>query len=136
MDWAQGWGPSAENGTGWRGEFVKTGPKSYDWTTMALAVGGEGFPFPFALGFCPWTAEFTGCDSWQGEGICSYYGFFSFDQDPFEEGILLFDDTPGQAFFERMPMTPERRKHCDEIDWEDNAIDAGAVAKQLTGHAS
>ena len=91
--------------TDWRGEMVKTGAGTYDWTTMAQLRTVEGFPFPLGLGFCPLTAEITGCDSWQGEGICSFYGFFSHDQDPFEEGFLFLESEPFEAFARRMPMT-------------------------------
>lgn len=91
-------------GTDWRGEFVKTGPQSYDWTTMALLRGKPGAP-PFALGFCPLTAEFTDCDSWQGEGSCTFYAFLDHDADPFEEGFPILFGDPLQAFFKRMPMS-------------------------------
>ena len=92
--------------TDWRGEFVKTGPKSYDWTTMALLRGDPNAPVPpFALGFCPLTAEFTGCDSWQGEGTCAFYGFLAYDADPFEENFPIPFGGPLQASFKRMPMS-------------------------------
>jgi len=44
-----------------------------------------------------WRGEFTGCDSWQERGVCELYGFFTVDQDPFEEGIFLgpIDELPG-----------------------------------------
>jgi hypothetical protein len=89
----------------WRGELVKTGPKQYDWTTMALWRGDETAMPPFAMGYCPWTAEFTGCDSWQGEGFCDFYGFLTPEADPFEDGFPIFQGEPAQAFFKRMPMT-------------------------------
>ena len=102
--------PGTTQSTDWRGEFVKTGPRQFDWTTMAYwrAEEGDGAPFsPFAfvLGLCPLTAEFTGCDSFQGEGVCDVYGFFTIEQDPFEEGIPLGEGTPLQGSFKRMPMT-------------------------------
>jgi len=106
MDWGANLDqPPVAQSTDWRGEMVKTGPHSYDWTTMALLRGEEGFPFPFALGYGPFTAEFTGCDSWEGAGIASYYGFSSNEQDPFEVGAWLQDGTPVHAFFRRMPMS-------------------------------
>jgi len=57
------------------------------------------------MGYCPWTAEFTGCDSWQGEGFCNFYGFLTPEDDPFEDGFPIFQGEPAQAFFKRMPMT-------------------------------
>ena len=103
-DGANVFDPVVTHATDWRGEFVKTGPGAYDWTTMQLLRTVEGFTFPFGLGLCPLTAEFTGCDSWEGEGVCSFYGFFSQEQDPFEEGFLFLEAPPLHASFKRMPM--------------------------------
>ena len=97
--------PVVSQVTDWRGEFVRTGPGEYDWTTMALMRGNELAPVPFALGLCPLTAEFTGCDSWQGGGTCEFYGFFDPGDDPFEDSFFLFEGEPLQAFFKRMPMS-------------------------------
>jgi hypothetical protein len=106
MDWGANLDESpVAQSTDWRGEMVKKSRHhGYDWTTMALLRGEEGGPIPFALGYCPLTAQFTGCDSWEGEGTCSYYAFFSPEQDPFEDGVLV-DGGPVHAFFKRMPMS-------------------------------
>jgi hypothetical protein len=99
--------PALIGSTDWRGEFVKSGPRTYDWTTMAFlsAHVTPEQPFPFAIGLCPLSAEFTSCDSWEGTGQCSFYGVFSHDSDPFEDGYFLFSNPPLHAFFKRMPMT-------------------------------
>jgi len=97
----------ATHDTDWRGELVKTGPHQYAWTTMAYAlaeVGGPWSPFEFLLGHCPLTAEFTSCDSWEGSGICDFYGYF-LGQDSFEEAIYVLSLEELQASFKRMPMT-------------------------------
>lgn len=96
--------PVVAQATDWRGEFLKTEPGKYDWTTMAFLRGNELAPVPFALGLCPLTAEFTGCDSWQGAGTCAFYGFLFPDDDPFEDGFFLFEGQPLEAIFKRMPM--------------------------------
>jgi hypothetical protein len=98
--------PGIAQDTDWRCEFVKTGSGQYDWTTMAYwrADDSGAFP-PFVLGLSPLTAEFDGCDSWQGEGICDLYGFFDVSEDPFETGLYLGSSSPLVAFLKRMPMT-------------------------------
>jgi hypothetical protein len=104
MDWGANLNePWMAGSTDWRGEMVKTGPRSYEWTTMALYSTGDP-TLPFVLGLCPVTAEFTSCDSWEGAGTCSYYGYSSPEQDPFEVGIWV-GDGPVHAFFNRMPMS-------------------------------
>lgn len=93
--------------TDYRGEFVKTGPHQFDWTTMAYGLpepGGIWDPFDYLLALCPLTAEFTDCDSFEGGGVCEVYGFFA-GQDPFEEGVFLLAVDELQASFKRMPMT-------------------------------
>ena len=110
--------PPVAQSTDWRGEFValKTADentfekdngnsKQYAWTTMALLRGDETSQVPFALGVCPLLAEFTSCDSWQGAGVCHFYGFFEPDDDPFADGFYLFSGEPLLASFKRMPMT-------------------------------
>ena len=97
--------PTIAASTDWRGEFVKTGPGEYDWTTMAYYRGDETSSIPYYLGFCPLSAQLIDCDSWWGSGACQIYGFFTPDQDPFEEGFLLQTNDPLEAFFQRMPMT-------------------------------
>lgn len=99
--------PGAAQSTDWRGEFVRSGPWQYAWTTMAYwrAEDDSGFP-PFVLGFCPLTAEFDDCDSFQGGGICDLYGIFDVTEDPFETGLYLGSSSePLFATFKRMPMT-------------------------------
>ena len=100
-------GPPVTSSTDWRGEFVKKGARTYRWTTMAYLAAevSSTQPFPFVLGLCPLTAEFTSCDSWEGTGSCSFYGFLDHDDDPFEEGFFLFSNPPLQASFKRMPMS-------------------------------
>ena len=93
--------------TDYRGDFIKTGPNQFNWTTMAYGrtvEGGVWDPFPFLLALCPLTAEFTGCDSFEGEGSCDIYGYFA-GQDPFEEGVFLLNGGELKASFKRMPMT-------------------------------
>jgi len=105
MDWGANLNePWMAGSTDWRGELVKTGPRSYDWTTMALYSTNEP-TIPFVLGYGPFTAEFTGCDSFTGAGSSSFYGFLSYDQDPFEVGILVGEGEPINGYFRRMPMT-------------------------------
>ncbi len=96
--------PPAVSSTDWRGEFQRTGTTSYDWTTISILRAEESFPFEFALGICPLTAEFTSCDSWQGAGECEFRGF-NHGQDPFTEGVPLPVETePLEALFWRMPL--------------------------------
>ena len=72
---------------------------------MYLFRSVEGFSHPLGLGLCPLEAEFTGCDSFEGLGTCSFYGFFSEEQDPFEEGELLLETGPRQISLKCMPIT-------------------------------
>ena len=97
--------PGVAQSTDWRGEFVKTGPGAYDWTTMAYwrADDSGAFP-PFVLGLCPLTAQFDGCNSWQGQGVCDLYGFFDVSEDPFETGSYLGSSDSLVANLKRMPM--------------------------------
>jgi hypothetical protein len=99
--------PALTASTDWRGEFVKSGPRTYKWTTMAFwsVKTAPDQPIPFGLGLWPLTARFTSCNSWEGTGECSFYGFFNHDADPFKDGFLLFSNPPLQALFKRMPMT-------------------------------
>jgi len=71
---------------------------------LLRTVEGLGLP-PLVLSFCPFKAKFTGCDSWEAEGACSFYGYSSEEEDPFEVGFLLFETGMLQNLFKRMPMT-------------------------------
>ena len=97
--------PGTTASTNARGELVKTGRRSYAWTTMFYVALDETYEgIPYGLIYAPLEAKMTSCDTFKGKGAVELYGFFH-GQDPLVEGIPFGPGETIKAFFRRMPMT-------------------------------
>ncbi|MBI4583992.1 MAG: hypothetical protein HY717_08215 [Planctomycetes bacterium] len=88
--------------TDFRGEAVRTGPRTFDYTRVAHAINENkvsvGFPPQFKVVYIELvsgTIEFTDCDTIE---MSLTAAFFSADQDPFGEEPPIVCSGPGGAF--------------------------------------